>query len=502
MRFDNSFKRTIATMTFLFMIAAIPAGKADIVIAKENEAKEHDDSYERFLRNEEKVHIDSKVSVGKKFSLEYADGKDCTLREIIDSMVDYLDADDKLFLSRIDCVQYAYLDCGNDGNEELALRFFVNANELIGPHMIIKNTDGQLKTVYFDDDAQDMQFIESGIIYCYDSDRYGAHCDYEEYIDEDGNLKYICSTKYVSFFNTPGERMDINNTPDDPEDDIYSFEYTPEAEFDTFGADDVLVSCSDFSNLGIKFRSDKTKVDLRMNDTKKFNVVKTYLSGDKKVKFCTSEQAEKIRISKEEKCGITEEMRKAPTVIWNNFDYKSFYAKEKIDAEDVDYSVYDELIEAQKEIAQNPWYVCNPNAGYYITDVDKDGVKELIFGGDGSFQSEEGCSISEMYTIRNGKPFCVLSNGNSANNVYWLCEGNTIRHTYYFAYDSYGDICYKYRSGELTVLEELVHSCGQWYYSSKDYGEDDIELTDEEAGEYSDKFERTYKAIDYKFTAF
>ena len=86
----------------------------------EEENKEHAAIYERFLKDEEKVYLDCSADVGKNFSLKKEEGKELTLSETIKAVIDSCNAIDEFYV-KIQGVDCAYIDCGKDVNEELAL---------------------------------------------------------------------------------------------------------------------------------------------------------------------------------------------------------------------------------------------------------------------------------------------------------------------------------------------------------------------------------------------
>lgn len=115
--------------------------------------QELDPIYASFLRGETKVHIDTENDFIDPLNDEFKIiGKktDFAIDELVNTIIDkrlelrYTD-------SKFDSIQYASIDCGNDGEKELVLKIRitdpVSDNEEV---LIIKNFNGSLKAIYSD----------------------------------------------------------------------------------------------------------------------------------------------------------------------------------------------------------------------------------------------------------------------------------------------------------------------------------------------------------------
>ena len=89
--------------------------------------KEHAAIYDRFLKNEEKVLIDCSGYAEDFFSFKRYEGQELVLSDVINNIVNYYYTVDESAVS-LGEVEYAYLDCGKDGNEEIALRVGVQGD--------------------------------------------------------------------------------------------------------------------------------------------------------------------------------------------------------------------------------------------------------------------------------------------------------------------------------------------------------------------------------------
>ncbi|WP_026654053.1 hypothetical protein [Butyrivibrio sp. AE3003] len=189
------------------------------------EEKEHADIYKRFLGNEEKVLMDCSGDVGKVFSLKNAEGKELTLSEVVRAVRDSCNAVDDFYVT-LEWTEYAYVDCGKDGNEELALEVNMLGTRWFKECLVIKEIDGHLKTVYGNNikcsseyaghfDVNEYGYIESTDDYLHEKRR--------EYIDASGNNQYISSELMVGTEDYPfvydGETLDITEKKDETKKD-------------------------------------------------------------------------------------------------------------------------------------------------------------------------------------------------------------------------------------------------------------------------------------------
>ena len=150
--------------------------------------------YEKFLNNEVPVTIDSHVDQGSYFTFQNYDGNEYTLEELVNLIIaDYIGEDDfiKIWLDKI---EYAYIDCGADGEPELALHIDTPASmEDWNEYIVIKEFDGKLKTVYSTVAwSRSYTYInEYGYIYGDGSGGASSHSFDKSFVDGDGKLHFI-----------------------------------------------------------------------------------------------------------------------------------------------------------------------------------------------------------------------------------------------------------------------------------------------------------------------
>lgn len=123
-----------------------------------------DDPYDAFLAGEgtlsfkyykENIPEDTYLSYEDRLIVCFPEDKEFTIKEFRDLITDTLHSDDYQAVSPIDSsfeidnMSYAFLDCGADGNKELAIRVkgpFVDPDSYIT--FIVKEIDGSLQTIY------------------------------------------------------------------------------------------------------------------------------------------------------------------------------------------------------------------------------------------------------------------------------------------------------------------------------------------------------------------
>jgi len=442
-----------------------PYIKSDEEIAEEikakheaRDAKLQDDMYERFLRDEEVVHIDGNKDVGYFFSFTELEGKELKLSDIVRELNDYYNNPCEIMYDEVSCIRYVYIDCGNDGVGELYIQMCLYQSGW-KEDMIIKKIDGQLKMIYS---------LSENYYFDYNQESYRKICrngyickrTFDEYIDASGKYNLInyrtCYfdnlygfDKYMEKRNKYGTckdiyrydydtlEYDINNTPSNPMDDIYSCCISKNVDFNQYSKSGGFCFSMDVADeknswdaylingyadeMGITLLPEKEVVEI-INEHNEKNVIDELLSGEEDIYIKSYD--------------------------WKNLEVGNFlgYVQET----DVDYSIYDSVIEKiktdLKKVAVSDeitsisdgtgpidfsgsdflekmgivsCYRDNHGEQAYIEyarkDVDGNGVDELII--------RHGWSCN-MYTIKNGKISTVFTGG--YRDYYKICEDGII----------------------------------------------------------------------------
>ncbi|WP_049946136.1 RNA polymerase sigma factor [Butyrivibrio sp. WCD2001] len=199
--------------TYPFTATAVKGGNPDIfggLIITEIESSDSNEEndttlYEKFLHNEERVHINTENDLGYYFSFKNFTKQDYTLDEMVDTIIAFYKEDwmtDRVSLEKI---EYTYIDCGNDGDKELAVVIHTPSEEPLESweeYLIIKNINGTLQTVY-----SDVAWTRNII----NLNEYG-------YIDIYGDGGVENSGWDKSFIDAEGKRHDVENAEDLTED--------------------------------------------------------------------------------------------------------------------------------------------------------------------------------------------------------------------------------------------------------------------------------------------
>ena len=211
----------------------------------------------------------------------------------------------------------------------------------------------------------------------------------------------------------------------------------------------------------------------------------------------------------EEDIGI--ENRNYTTDINSDFEV----SEKKQEAVEVDYNLYDEMINGIKANKESIWCFVPDTSlevemydsvleslGYLQEDIDGDGVDELLFGGVQSTTSGRDqdawsdSSIYDLFTIRNGKVLHVLSGG--YRNMYHLCEGGIIVKEGSGSCMEGHNMVYRYSKGELKLIEgsEWFNGTRTCYKNKKVY-----EIADPDAN-YAEEYYKKYPLKQINYTPF
>lgn len=501
------------------------------------EEKEHADIYKRFLKNEEKVLIDCSGDVGKVFSLKNAEGKELTLSEVVRAVRDSCNAVDDFYVT-LEWTEYAYVDCGKDGNEELALEVNMMGTTWLKECLVIKKIDGRLKMVYGNNikcssdyyghfNVNEYGYIES-------SDDY-LHEERRDYIDASGNNHYISSDLMVGTEEYPfvynGETLDIREKKDEPktDDSDNKYGYLPKGKIHADGykiywadlndtpdnkADDIYCGTMTghcFTHYYVKsLKWSKHDVSADIGSSNAFEEARRFREffEQKGLKLCTVDEFDGLIAAKEKEAGLTEEIKNGECVSWTKLDNKELFDEETQETTDVDYGVYDDFIcRLKTEISEESWdslydyvekhglsYELYPyinddygiTAGYLQTDIDGDGVDELILGTTSPDTTESGepwsynndDQIYDLFTIRDGKLLHVIEGW--CRNRYYICGDGVIANEGSGGSATGELMFYKYNKGEMELIEGVYWDNGpRTYYKdgqevyTVNYSEDD-----------------------------
>lgn len=154
--------------------------------------------------------------------------------------------------------------------------------------------------------------------------------------------------------------------------------------------------------------------------------------------------------------------------------------------ENINYSGYDALISRVRYVRINGGYLESDNfshrfysqftydtPGYMISDIDNNGVDELIFGAntDGWDNGAWDGIIYDIYTIVDGEVFHVICGGERSR--YHFCENGCIAQEYSNSAFDHGYNYYIYNDAKLTLVESVIYNYSPqnqspWFYSIGD----------------------------------
>ena len=158
-------------------------------------------TYANFLANKAKVHINQDRDFGTYFSFEKDKDLSYTLEELTNVIIsNYLGQFEGAKIE-LEGIEYSYLDCGNDGNEELAVCIHTPSLEDWAEYLIIKEIDGKLECLYSNEGWSRSRVGINKYGYIYGDGSGGASNHYFEksYIDAHGNWHYIYGDETTVF---------------------------------------------------------------------------------------------------------------------------------------------------------------------------------------------------------------------------------------------------------------------------------------------------------------
>ena len=182
------------------------SAEGEAPVANEEEASEISgegdlSKYEDILNVTVKAVIDLSGETASYYAFKRAlsEGKEYTLTEIIDNLKQFMENDFWQIRPDSQGIEYAYIDCGNDGVKELLILLHLPVeNEDFDVRMVVKDIGGTLTVVYDNDSWSRSETIVNEYGYVIGGGSGGASSEVSEYgvIDKDGKFKYIYGVDY------------------------------------------------------------------------------------------------------------------------------------------------------------------------------------------------------------------------------------------------------------------------------------------------------------------
>ena len=208
--------------------------------------------YEKFLNNEITVLVKNDANMGEYWKPSNLMNMDVTLEGLVKGIISYYTDDDPTIQMEVEGIDYAYIDCGNDGNKELALRISTPmGTEYFQEYVVIKAVDGILETIYSNVSWTRSSFYlgEYGYIYGDGSGGAAYHIFDKSFLDADGTWHFLYkdsstdgitpdSSVYINgeSYTIPAKtkldgdyvllQFDFNNTEMDETDDLVTYAKT------------------------------------------------------------------------------------------------------------------------------------------------------------------------------------------------------------------------------------------------------------------------------------
>ena len=174
---------------------------ADSAPKEEDTSSDVEATYENFLANKAKVHINQDMDFGTYFSFDKDKELNLSLEEITNAIIASYLGEFEGSKIELDGIEYAYLDCGNDGNEELAVSIHTPSVDDWTEYLIIKEMNGKLECIYSNEGWSRSRVGIGKYGYIYGDGSGGASNHYFEksYIDASGTWHYIYGDETTVF---------------------------------------------------------------------------------------------------------------------------------------------------------------------------------------------------------------------------------------------------------------------------------------------------------------
>lgn len=262
--------------------------------------------YESFLKGEEPLYFNQYMPNGYE-AIQFEKTKGYTMSDLLTVLKDkYIDVDMDMEIN------YAYLDCGNDGVEELAIRF--NGINVEGPEIstqvyVIKEIEGKLECCYYYEtwSRSNTDINCYGYVTSNGSNGASNHGYDAGYIDADGKWNFIHYTEEE--WNIDG--LFIDETLGEVPEIAASKQYEGYIVVTTTRFEEILTD-EDFYNMKNYYAY---YVDGVEGDVYSEGIYKD-IFDEAGVKMYRPEEIEAMILEKEASLGITEEIKQGAEVIW------------------------------------------------------------------------------------------------------------------------------------------------------------------------------------------
>lgn len=295
--------------------------------------------YEKFLANEATVHINYDEDYGAVYTHERMKTvipEDNTLEELVNALIeDYLFESPETKIS-VEGIEYAYIDCGNDDTDELAIKISITTStEYWTDFFVIKEIAGQLEAVYqgISWSRTNLAINEYGYIYEDISDGAAYHIFKKSFVDTKGKWHFLYSDYSTSMMSSEaysdiwlnggihrfeGEldgdyaflSFDFDNNSEEESDCKYTYAKCGEA--------------ADIGYYGYKgyFYTELIRDDSVYNDE---NLLKKYLDNEG-IQYYTIFEIDEMVAEKEQQEGLTQEIKNGEAAKWQelNYDFKPY----------------------------------------------------------------------------------------------------------------------------------------------------------------------------------
>jgi hypothetical protein len=286
------------------------------------------EAYKRFMKNETKVSFDRFMPNDYMEEALYKKGSEYTLSEVLDIVTAYYFKNSTN--KKIEYIDYSYIDCGEDGVNELVLRFngmdIYNKDDDSALVYIIKYIDEKISLCYYYETWARSASTMNEYGYCQSGGSNGASNHMIEYslIDKEGNWQFIVSIESELDINQLAWSDELGQIPKVVE----TKEISGEIELDTicFDNDENTANSDEGGNKECFYTfyvyDDNSEP---IEDAYLYtNSIYKEIFDEALVPFITPDEVLNMISEKEEKVGATTEVKEGTEMTWKTLNGNMF----------------------------------------------------------------------------------------------------------------------------------------------------------------------------------
>ena len=307
---------------------------SETALSAEESTVEETSLYELFLNNATTVRVSDGWYHNGNLHYDPERKNKYTLEELVNVIIDGYMSPETYERIRLDKIEYAYIDCGKDGIEELALHICTPGGDDWNEFIIIKEIDGVLEAVYSDIAwARSRKNLNEYGYFYNDGSGGAAYSGYsKEYVDGDGKRHFLYNDWTMGWIGEGDQNGQLLYW-----DDFYEMELDEPADGEyvvlafTFDENETDFAKDYYTyvkyiedpnrdwNEGFRgyLFTDKIDTEGIYDDT---NPVKKYMDSQN-LEIYTLDEIDRMVADRENETGVTQEIKDGAEADWKELEY-------------------------------------------------------------------------------------------------------------------------------------------------------------------------------------